>query len=382
VQYAARYGVDRPEALRRLLAQEGSVAATDQIRERFRERLAGISIEHSPAFRFVVLLTGPEPVPDGTVFAGGMNVPIVYRTGAPATQEQLVEAMIRHRNALRTAMPNAQGMGVDQRTGELVLLVQAEGAYPRGIAALDRELEELTGVPIRIRVLERPDEDLSVDGGSRVVGIDPANGRRYACTTGFVVTDGQRTGIVTAAHCPDMLTYLGPDGSEVPLEFVNGWGARYQDVQIHVSAVPQQPRFYADTSKTKLRTLTSWRNRTSTRAGEAVCRRGETTGYSCSEVELTDYAPPRELCAGPCDPVWVSVTGPSCRGGDSGGPVFSGTTAFGIVKGGNYGRTGTCNFYYYMSTDYLPEGWALLHGSAAARPAGSELQPASASLRR
>ncbi len=366
--YAARYGILRSQAMQRLLAQEGSASATDALAAQYRDRLAGISIEHSPQFRIVVLLTGSEPVESTRVFAGGMQVPIVFRTGASATREELVAAMTRHRDALRSAMPNAQGMGVDARTGELVLLVQAEGAYPRGIAALDEELESLTGVPVRIRVLERPDENLSIGGGSRVEGIDPANGRRYSCTTGFVVTDGQRTGILTAAHCPDTLTYYGPDGSQVPLEFVGGWGARYQDVQVHVAGVPQQPYFYADTAKTALRPLTGWRNRTSTRGGEALCRRGETTGYSCSEVELTDYAPPHELCAGPCDPVWVSVTGPSCRGGDSGGPVFNGTVAFGIVKGGNYGRTGTCNFYYYMPVDFLPEGWTLLRAPSLGAP--------------
>ena len=54
------------------------------------------------------------------------------------------------------------------------------------------------------------------------------------------------------------------------------------------------------------------------------------------------------------------MTGPSCRAGDSGGPIFNGNVAFGIAKGGSYGRSGRCNFYYYMSTDYLPEGWSLL----------------------
>ncbi len=55
-----------------------------------------------------------------------------------------------------------------------------------------------------------------------------------------------------------------------------------------------------------------------------------------------------------------TVAGPNCRAGDSGAPVFSGTRAYGIVKGGSYRRDGTCAFYFYMSTDYLPTGWALL----------------------
>ena len=366
-EYARLHGVPLDEAMRRLRAQEESVPATDRLRELHRDRLAGVSIEHAPEYRIVFLLTGAEPVADETIFAGGMNVPVTFRTGAPATRERLVEAMTEHRDAIRAALPRAQGMGVDQRTGELVLLIRETD--PAGSAAdvLDLELESLTGVPVRIRELERPDADLGVEGGSRVEGVDPANGRRYSCTTGFVVTDGARTGIVTAAHCPDSLTYYDPHGGEAPLSFVGGWGARYQDVQVHVGGEPREPLFYADSAKRAARRLTSWRNRTSTRAGDIVCRRGETTGYSCSEVELTDYAPPGELCGGPCDPVWVSVTGPSCRGGDSGGPVFMRTIAFGIVKGGNYSRAGDCNFYYYMSTDFLPKGWTLLYDRAGIR---------------
>jgi hypothetical protein len=49
-----------------------------------------------------------------------------------------------------------------------------------------------------------------------------------------------------------------------------------------------------------------------------------------------------------------------CRSGDSGGPVFSGDIAFGITKGGSGGRLARCNFYFYMSTDFLPAGWHLL----------------------
>ncbi|HWH17801.1 MAG TPA: hypothetical protein VNT77_05615 [Allosphingosinicella sp.] len=308
-----------------------------------------------------MLLTGTESVPDQSVFVGGMNVPIVFRTGAKATQEQVVTAMRRHQASIRSAFPYASGMGFDPRTGDLVVMVRAADAERHGADSIDARIEAMTGVPVRIRVLERPDADLGIEGGARLEGVDPANGRRYACTTGFVVTDGTRTGVITAAHCPDTLTYFDPHGGQIPLSFDGQWGWRYQDVQVHVAPEAQKPLFYADTAKSRARRLTSWRNRASTRAGDAVCRRGETTGYSCSQVELVDYAPPGDLCGGPCDPVWVTVTGPSCKAGDSGGPIFNGTLAFGIVKGGNYRRDGTCNFYYYMSTDYLPTGWTLLY---------------------
>jgi hypothetical protein len=77
-------------------------------------------------------------------------------------------------------------------------------------------------------------------------------------------------------------------------------------------------------------------------------------------VELTDYAPPGELCGGPCAPTWVTVSGPVCKSGDSGGPVFLGNVAVGITKGGSSSSTG-CNFYYFMSTDFLPDGWRPVH---------------------
>ncbi|MDP8912183.1 MAG: S1 family peptidase [Pseudomonadota bacterium] len=358
-EYARRNGVGLDEAVRRLRAQEESVRFTDRLGKTLKDRLAGISIEHSPEYRIVVLLTGSEPVPDQSLFAAGMTVPVIFHTGAAATHDQVVSAMWQHRDAIRAAAPKSQGMGFDPRTGELVLLVRSAGSGLLAPAELEGQLEALTGVPVRVRVLDSEDTNLGIGGGSRVEGISLEDGRRYACTTGFVVTDGTQTGVVTAAHCPDTLTYFDPEGGEVPLSFVGGWGARYQDVQVHVAPQPLKPQFYADARKRALRNVTTRRRRTSTRAGDAVCHRGETTGYSCSEVELTDYAPPGELCGGPCDPVWVTVTGPSCRGGDSGGPIFHGTVAFGIAKGGNYSRSGRCNFYYYMSTDYLPEGWSL-----------------------
>jgi hypothetical protein len=41
--------------------------------------------------------------------------------------------------------------------------------------------------------------------------------------------------------------------------------------------------------------------------------------------------------------------------------VFSGTIAFGILKGASYTADGVCRLYYYMSIDYLPPGWTLFH---------------------
>src|SRR5436305_6028357 len=101
VQYAAAFAVTPDEAVRRLKAQQSSVAATDAIAREFPGRLAGISIEHAPAYRIVVLLTGNEPVAD----RDSDGVPIVFRTGAKATHAEAVEAMRKHLIDLRSDLP-------------------------------------------------------------------------------------------------------------------------------------------------------------------------------------------------------------------------------------------------------------------------------------
>ncbi|MBV9883072.1 MAG: hypothetical protein JO276_08695, partial [Sphingomonadaceae bacterium] len=364
--YAALHNVERDEALRRLKAQEETVAVTERLRAIYAKRLAGIALEHEPEYRIVVLLKGSKAVPDTAVEAGGLSVPILFRTGAPATREKLVRAIERRGARLRAAFPSARGIGVDPRGGGLVLML-ADAASDEELADAVARASDIAGVPVRIRLIDRV-ANTALEGGARVEGTDAVSGRHAVCTAGFVVTDGQRTGLVTAAHCPDTLTYRDPAGGTAELPFIGQWGWSFQDVQLNAVEGPAQPVFYADTAKSAGRSPAATRSRASTRAGDFVCHRGERSGYTCGDVELTDFAPPGDLCGGPCAPSWVTVSGPGCGGGDSGGPVFAGTTAFGIMKGATSGKDGRCAFYFYMSLDYLPEGWKLAMGNGAAPP--------------
>ena len=359
-EYATAFHLTIDEATRHLLAQDETLATTDAIGRAFADRLAGIAVASGPDFAIDVLLTGDAPVPDRFVTAAGAVVLIRFHTGATATRARMAEAIRLHQAEIRASLLRPPAFGIDQRTGTIVAVVSDGDIAREGGEPLRARLAAILGAPLRLRTVERPSVDTAAEGGARVVGVDPADGRRYACTTGFVVTDGQRTGIATAAHCPDELDYIDGDGQRQPLAFVGQWGWGYQDVQVNASTEPLAPIFFADTRKTVARTVTGARSLAGTRAGDYVCHRGERTGYSCASVELTDFAPAGDLCGGACLPSWVTVAGPNCRSGDSGAPVFSSTRAYGIVKGGSYRRDGTCAFYFYMSTDYLPTGWALL----------------------
>ncbi|HEY7811232.1 MAG TPA: S1 family peptidase [Allosphingosinicella sp.] len=369
--YAEAEGVTEAEALRRLQAQEGSVAATDRLHALYAKRLAGLYIEHRPDYRIVVLLTGRKKVAPQIINAGGTQVPVFFRTGAKATVAKVTQAIVRHQAAIRGALDHPPAMGADPKTGELVILVNRKDAAVYGADELDDRFEALTGVPVRIRVSKGEEADLGLEGGARVHGVSTVSGNREYCTTGFVVTDGGRTGLVTAAHCPDELTYRDPAGGDVKLSFLGQWGWSHQDVQLHVpegEGIAYSPLVYADAAKALARPVAAVRSRASSRVGDFVCRRGETSGFGCSVIELTDFAPQGDLCGGPCAPTWVMVKG-ACRGGDSGGPVFIGTTALGIVKGGgSHSASNKCDYWFYMSTDYLPDGWSVLtEGVPAAR---------------
>jgi len=375
-EYARLYGVALPQAMRELQAEQDSVPATDALAREFAGRLAGISIAHEGGFRIVVLLTGDEAVAPRTIAAGGLAVPVVFQTGAPATRGQILAAIGAHQVDIRAALHSPPGMGVDPRTGKLVVMVNARDVGAAGTEGLATRFSDIAGVPVEVVAWGDTTTALTaVAGGGRVLGFDPQINHKAVCTSGFVVTDGSRTALSTAAHCPDQLSYIDPNGAAVPMTMIGAWGAWYQDVQIHVPAeaggdpatagakaavaLPLAPVFFADKEKTALRPVTSWRNRTSTRAGDLVCHRGERTGYSCAEVAYPDYAPPGDLCAGPCEPTWVAVKGPDCKGGDSGGPVFAGEIAFGLVKGDSEGPDHVTALYYYMSVDQLPPGWTV-----------------------
>jgi hypothetical protein len=363
-EYAKLFAVSQDEAERRLTALDASVPITDEIEAKYRDRVAGISIQHRPDFRINVYLTGSDPVPDERLLLGGMTVPITFRTGARASRDRVIWAVTWHQAQIRAMFSRPPAMGLDPRTGELVVLITNAEARS-GVEQWRRKVEAVAGVPVSIRVVDQVDVNLGAAvGGARLEGTSPDDGKRYLCTSGFVVTDGARYGVATAAHCLDQMSFIAPDRSEVPLDFVGQWGWGYHDVQIETVPGPLAGLFFSDTAKTIERPVTGMRTRDQTRAGDFVCHRGERTGYSCAVVELTDFAPAGDLCGGACLPTWVTVSGPTCKGGDSGSPVFAGTTALGILKGATYRPDGTCAFYFYMSVDYLPPPWSLVLGAA------------------
>jgi hypothetical protein len=71
-----------------------------------------------------------------------MGVPIVFRTGAKASRDRVIWAMTYKQAAIRAALPNPPAMGLDPRTGELVIVVPTATAAT-GKEVLRAKLHEL-----------------------------------------------------------------------------------------------------------------------------------------------------------------------------------------------------------------------------------------------
>ena len=91
--------------------------------------------------------------------------------------------------------------------------------------------------------------------------------------------------------------------------------------------------------------------------GNTVCHYGTVSGYSCGYAEDIHYRPSNNICNGQvCDAVWLKVRDSAyynlnCQGGDSGGPFFWGSTAWGTLSGKNGGDT--CDYAIVFTLDGL-----------------------------
>jgi hypothetical protein len=357
---ARLHNISAEEAARRLRVRLEVDEQLTRIRTGFAARYAGGYIVHSPEYGIVMRLTGGEAVAPQTLSLPSGQFRVRFETGAAATLETLAATISQKLSALKLAVPELQGAGVDERTGEIVLKVYATGSAATALLARDSELTTLMGQPIRIEAVPAPAQLTQIRGGTRVFETPSW------CTGAFVGQTSTARVLLTAAHCNDNLTFEGNDGvTNYAMTYVTGVYDADQDVQYHRSATAMLPEFWADLNVR--RTLTGRRLRTSTYAGDEFCHHGKATGYSCGLVTTTTHAPTfAGACGGQvCAPVWINLEGSTLRlnKGDSGGPVFVSTVAAGIQSSGSFdAATGTAYYVTYMTTDTLPAGVSLLYG--------------------
>ncbi|MEU8586391.1 S1 family peptidase [Streptomyces sp. NPDC048664] len=159
-----------------------------------------------------------------------------------------------------------------------------------------------------------------------ISGGDAIYGGQYRCSLGFNVHSGSTYYFLTAGHCGEVAsTWYSNSGKTTVLGTNVGYSfpgndyalVRYTNSSVaHPSAVGSQSITRAATPS----------------VGTTVYRRGSTTGTHSGRVTALNAT----VNYGSGDIVYGLIQTTVCaEGGDSGGPLYSGSTAYGLTSGGS-----------------------------------------------
>jgi hypothetical protein len=255
---------------------------------------------------------------------------------------------------LGAVTPELAGFYVDPVDGALVLdIASTDTALVSGSVSL---AASITGLGTRANMVGPAGDHATVNGGSTMVG----------CTMGFTATynNGSTTyqGFLTAAHCGTSERYYyntaGTGTLKSAIYRTRTWNA-YGDIAFHSVASSDWPAASYFGSSALSPTIQG--GVTTAAAGTTVCRRGKEIGLDCGKVSSTSYTPTWSgACNGyTCKPVFVRTPQKGIDG-DSGGPVWSGTSRpVGIHKGGSEGVLGIGQYSVYSKLSYRPGGVTL-----------------------
>lgn len=317
-EYAGSFRVTLQEGARRLQLQDAVDALNARLTHEQAATFAGLSIEHTPDFHVVARFTrdGEETL---RPYLTPALAAVVRVEPARFTLQQLERRLEASYNRVRAAGIPAAG-ALDVRANRAEVHVQ------RGRSAAARAVLA-AGEAAVVEVDHLPREEATMYGGLSITG----------CTSGFTVRNSSGTrGVSTAGHCGDGQTLLG-----IALTFRGQAYSGSYDIQWHSAA----GHTFTNTIKvgTGTRSILGTRARSSQTVGSQVCKQGRTTGYTCGTISTTSYC-----ASGAC--TWVRVAGNGVNlseGGDSGGPWFSGNTAYGSHT------YGIGNDSAYMPVDYF-----------------------------
>jgi hypothetical protein len=313
------------------------------------------------------------------ILAQDVQVPLKFK-GSAANSVRVLQAAIDGSAQSLTAIPGFQTVFVDNKTGEVVLMVDAKSPDVASV-----EAAKFLKVPYRIELVGRF-VDAVLRGGQ---DANDVLGKRL-CMTAFAAkhnTTG-KTGLVTAGHCVGTSLWLNDGGTANLMTQGTPMNSDTAGDLMFLSGTPTAvAEFYYD-GTSSVRSVTGTRSRANTTAGNGtlttagtttgtfVCHLGQQTPgssnvvQSCGEVVSTkatkgigasfiggSYVLVRNTQSG-AGTLRATGTGTLlCFKGDSGGPWFSNTIAFGVLSvcsWKNNVENGTAEYSMYTSVDAFP----------------------------
>ena len=241
------------------------------------------------------------------------------------------------RERARAEQPEAFAGARIQHEPEYAVIIST--TEPGGLDA--GALTRRTLIPADILRVERVDGSPSlVPRGDPTAQAEPAMSiyaglpTSPSCTLGFAVEHVSGTdGILSAGNCPDNLRY---QGILLPHE-TEAWSLS-SDIQWHTIPDGLILRPWARDNfpfgyPPFARPITSSVPRSQPDIGDFVCKFGRVTGFGCGVIVSRTRCP---SWVPSCFSTFIQVDGgltDLATGGDSGGPVFFGTQAWGLISG-------------------------------------------------
>jgi streptogrisin C len=313
--YAQQNEVSVDEAARRLGLQAEigrlDAALTDQ-----EPGFAGLWVEHKPQFKLVVRFqdkSAEARLRTRLATTPLANVTVEVRHAAASLAQLETRRAAAKQRMKRHGIPVDTDINIQENRVE----IQSDRAQQvRAAIAAER-------APLPERV-----EILAVPALAKPSVLRGGDGDPGMCTGGFTVRDYYgRVGITTAAHCSNYTTFKG-----FALPFVAESFYDSGDVQWH-TACPYTEVTNEFNSGLGYRGCTGARGRADQTVGTYVCKWGTTTGRTCGYIQ-SRHAEPSYVPNS--DDTFVRVNGYGAvlsAPGDSGGPWFLETIAYGINSG-------------------------------------------------
>lgn len=148
--YAKSHGVSVDEAKRRLVIQGELDPLLAGLQEKYKGAVAGIFIEHDPVYKIVVRLTGKGGSIRKLYRTSVGDLPVELRFGSAHSRQELADSIKDGYVALKALLPDLEGVGVDERSGEVVAFTYSPNGEIAALDALQADVARVLRVPVRI----------------------------------------------------------------------------------------------------------------------------------------------------------------------------------------------------------------------------------------
>lgn len=219
--YASNMNVSVEEALRRLKLQDIPVP-DEELSTKEVKTFAGLWIEHTPEFKFVVQFTrdGEETMKPYLKKYPEFADIVEVRNTAKASLADLQRAQAMAISSARALdIPVKSDINVYNNSVELYMTKADRSRFDDALRRNEIQL------PDKVRVITVEAEAMGILEADIYGGLPLST-----CTSGFSVNEGITKGITTAGHCSNTQSY---NGNNLPFQSQN-WAGSY-DIQWHTA---------------------------------------------------------------------------------------------------------------------------------------------------